>query len=368
MSVVISEERTQQAAPGGERLLGDAARAAESSHARLAGLLTDIFLPDAHRASDRTRAVMARLFDQLVGAVEADLRAILTPHFEGEAPDVAAVLASERVAIALPILHETGLLRDTDLVQLLLVRAEEHRVVLGLRRIAESGLDPAPVLSPPDDVVAAAADHALRLAENDRIDAAYEPVLAASDLPADLLRRVIWRVAAALRDYLVRARNVDPAVADRHIAAAGAALLAAHDADATLEAAALRLATRWRELGSDDDARLHHALRQGRFVLFAAMLAVRAGIDVDTATAMAADSDIARLAVLLRAVGVGRDTAVMILFEMAAIHGLEEQRLIACADAYGRLDPAAARAALMPPPLDPGYRSALAALAVERAP
>ncbi|WP_414899658.1 DUF2336 domain-containing protein [Sphingomonas flavalba] len=368
MSVVISDERTQQAAPAGERLLGDAARAAESSHARLSGLLTDMFLPDAHRANDRTRAVMARLFDQLVGAVEADLRAILTPHFESEAPDVAVVLASERVTIALPILHETGLLRDAELVQLLLARTEEHRIVLGLRRIAESGLDPAPALAPPDDVVAAAADHALRLAENDRIDAAYEPVMAASDLPAALLRRVVWRVAAALRDYLVRVRNVAPEVADRHIAAAGAALLAAHDADATLEAAALRLAARWRELGVDDDARLHHALRQGRFVLFAAMLAVRAGIGVELATAMAADRDIARLAVLLRGVGVDRDTAVMALFEMAAIHGLPEQRLIACSDAYDRLDPAVARASLQPPSLDPGYRSAVAALAVERTP
>ena len=359
---VLPNDGNRDGAPGAERLLADAMRAAQGAHDRLANVLIDFFLPDAHRASDRTRATMARLLDQLVGALEADLRASLAEDF-ADSPSLAAALNSGRVAIAMPILARSKILRDGDLIGLLLARAEEHRIVAGLLRIAEADAGdelPAPPLI--DDPETLADDTALRLAEARRFDRSHEAAIDPRDLPADLLHRLLWWIAAALRDYMVRVHDEDAARVDQAIVVAATARLTGHDEGEAMDALAMRLARRWHMLGVDSDIRLHDALRHGRFALFVAMLAVRGGIAHDVSRAMAADPGIERLAVLLKATAVGRDVAVSILFEMAAINGLPEPLLIDCVDDLAALHPADAREAIRPWRLDRGYRSAVADL------
>ncbi|ODU20739.1 MAG: hypothetical protein ABS87_09460 [Sphingomonas sp. SCN 67-18] len=349
-------------APGGERLLADAASAAHGAPERLSAVLTDLFLPDAHRPTDRQRSVMTLLLAGLARQVERALRDALAPMFDAEAaPELVAALDSARTEIAAPILARARILRDRELVALLLARAEEYRIVSGLRRIAEAGLDRI------DDAAAAdaadAEEAALLNAESRRFDRFHEPVIDSRDLPAEVLHRLVWRVAAALRDYMVRVQRIDPAMADGAAMAAANRLLSAHDEGEAIEAAAMRFARHLNGAGRADDAALVRALHLGRFALFVALMAVRAGIDHGAAFAMATDPGIGRLALLLRAIGVADDAATGILFEMAAINGLPEDRLAERIEDCRAIAPDAAGEAIRPWRLDDGYRAAMAELA-----
>lgn len=351
-------------APGGDRLLADAAGAAHGVQDRLAAVLVDLFLPDAYRPTDRQRSVMTRLLTGLVAQVESDLRVALVPQFEAEAwPELVAALATTRVEIAAPLLARARLLRDEELIALLLARAEEYRIVTGLRRIAAAGIDGVPDST---ETTADAHEIALLAAESRRFDRFHEPVIDSRDLPAEILHRLLWRVAAALRDYMVRVQRIDPAQADRAISAAANRSLAVHDEGGTIDAAAMRFARHLDARGGADDAALIRALHLGRFTLFVALLAVRAGLEHDIAFAMATDPGGDRLAVLLRAIGVERDAVAGILFEMAAINGLAEDRLAEQLDDCMAMTVDSAVEAIRPWRLDRGYRAAIAEMAAAR--
>lgn len=360
MSVAIRDGGAE-AAPGAGRLLAAAARAALSAADRDANLAVDFFLPAGGRPSDAARAGMSRLFDQLVGGIEADLRAALGPRIEEQWPAAAAALASPRVPIALPILDRAGLLRDAGLIAFLAGRAATYRMVAGLRPVAEMGNDPVAGTGQAADLLAA--DRALMLAEARRTDAAYEPAIDQRDVPAELFHRLVWRIAAALRDYLVRLHDVPAALADRLISDIGRAIADAHDEGETIDAAAIRLARAFAEQGGIEDRRLLDAWTRGRVELVAALLAPLGGIPYDHALAALRDAAPDRLALLLKASGVGRDAALAILVQHAAINGVGEPRLIDCVDDFSVLEPAAAREAVEAWRLDEGYRQALAALA-----
>ena len=198
---------------------------------------------------------------------------------------------------------------------------------------------------------------ALVIAESRRFDRIEEPELVHEDLPAELLERLAWRVAAALRRYLVAKRGLEAAEADGAIAAAVGDLLAGHDEGKALDAAAHRLARRLNAGGGIDDARLRAALDGGRLALFVALISVRAGLDPAAGFELALDPAGARLAVLLRAAGVERATAVSILLDLVA---LDDAALASLVDDFDSLPVAAAIEALRPWRLAAGYRAAIA--------
>lgn len=340
---------------GADRLLADAAHAAHDASARLAAALIDLFLHDAHRPTDRQRATMTRMLGALIAGIEGALRMSLIEALGDLAPPALAV---PRIVIAVPILERARTLRDGDLVALLLARSEEHRIVDALKRIAEADPDPPAALSS-EAIGDAALDQALLRAENRRIDRFGEPTLGQGDLSAELLHRLVWRIAAALRHYLLEVGRIDDVLVDDALIASVTGILTRHDEGETVEARAMQLA---RAIPLDDE-RLRAALDASRFSLFVAMLAVRAGVDHGAAFAMATDPAIGRLTVLLRATGVERDTAAAILFEMAAINGLSEDALGDRVDDFSALGVDEARAAIRLWRLDRGYRSSIAELA-----
>lgn len=351
-------------APGAERLLSDAASAARGADDRLSAALIDLFLPEPHRPSDRQRHVMTQYLEKLVDDVEADLRhRLLMLPAEGVPAALIEAIGTARIEIAAPILARANVLRDTALVALLLTRAEEERIVAMLRRAAESGSDTSTDDGSPfeaSDAKGARLEMALLIAESRRFDRFNRPAIAAGDLPAEIEHRLVWLVAAALRDYMIRVHAIEPVRADDMIVAAVNAALGAHDEGATIEAAAMRVARHLRKRGLDGDAALVRVLRQGRFTLFVAILAVRARIDHSTAVAMASDPEGARLTVLLRAIGAGNETAAAILLDLAPAGA--ESRVEDHVANFEALTPDAAIEAIRPWRLDGAYRAAIADL------
>lgn len=356
MASIAREENGPPPPTGAERLLADAAFAAREADARVSAALNDLFVPDRHRPSDRQRAAIARMLDALVEDLESDLRIGLIERLGDAVPPAIGVA---RIAIARPIFDRAGVLRDRDLVALLLARAEEHRIAEGIRRIGEADPDPGRpgLLALPPEL-----EMPFLIAESRRVDGLGEPTLSARDLPVDLLHRTIWWAAAALRDYLDRAAILDPAARDEALTAGVFERLASHDEGETLEGAAMRVALN----GPADDETLFEAFRSGHFSLFVATLAVRARVDYGSAFIMATDPSIGALAVVLRAIDASTEVAASILLQMAAINGLDEAKLEERVNDYLDLELEAAREAVRPWRLDRAFRAAIADIGRER--
>lgn len=346
----------ESAPTGPDRLLVEAAQVARYADARLTAALNDLFLPDFVRPTDSQRAAMANMLDRLVTEIDLDLRAGLLARLGDSAP---AVLGVDRIPILRPIFDRAGVLRDRDLVSLLLCRVEEHRICQAIRRVADVNPGPAPQIQldiPPEQ------EAPLLLAENRRSGSHGEANLTIRDLPADMLHKLLWWSGAALRDYLERSTTLDSAARDEALAAVVAARLSTHDEGQTLEAAAMRVAITL----PGGDAMLLELFRAGRFSLFVAMLAVRARIDFAPAFLLAADPGIGALAVVLRAIGATTEVAAPILLQMAAINRLSESKLEERVNDFLDLDQAAAQDAVRPWRMDRAFRHAIADIGRER--
>lgn len=352
------DHQGRTAAPlGAERMLADAARAAQGGRKRLAALV-DLFLPESMRLSDHQRVTIKRFISRLVGAIEHDLRQrLISDHAARFSVEAVAAIGSARVSIALPVLERARALHDVELVSLLLARVEEQRLANTLRGRATDGGRLVEALLADEDKRVSEAAMALLIAESRRFFVFDEPVLSRTDLPADLQYRLVWWVAAALRDYLTRQHHIDPAQADAALTDAASASLSGYDEGETLEAAALQLAYAMAERGWLDDAVLLAACEEGRLGLFVAMLAVRAGLDFESARGLSLPPHGERLMALLRAIGVKREAAGAIAMTLGTADIGEQMAL------FDDLDHERAQAALQPWQIDAGYRQAIAALA-----
>ena len=247
------------------------------------------------------------------------------------------------------------------------VVVDEHRLVAGLNRATLGEGASATVLI--DELIGhsdpgvAHAAMALLIAESRRFDSFGDPIVARTDLPAELQHRLIWWAAAALREYMVGQHGLDPVIADAALVATATAMLAGYDEGETLEGRAFELALRLHRRSSIDDSLLERALAEGRLSLFTAALALRAGVEVASAWEMVVDGDGSRLAVLLRAIGCSREAAGAIMVRLASVNARAEAEIAGRMDAFDALARDEAADAMRPWRLDADYRRAIAGLA-----
>ena len=326
---------------------------------RFAVAAADLLLPDQARLTEWQRLTAAALLARLVHGVEDELRVRLAARFEGH-DAVHAALSSARVPIALPILERAGVLRDSDLGNVLVRRVEEHR--FWKAHAPQEGADYLFELVRDTDEEVAAEAMELVIARSRRFDRFQEPDMGQVDLPAELQHKLVWLIAAALRHYIVQQHGLG--AVDGIIEEEASALIAGHDEGAILEARAMRLARRLRHLGRLDGGALVRILSEGMLPLFIAGLATLAGLEHGAAWEVIADPRGRGPAILLRAAGLERAEAAQILL-LANSHGplvsgAEEGATAVQLDLFDSLDRASADDVLRLWRADPGYRASVA--------
>ncbi|ATE63059.1 DUF2336 domain-containing protein [Rhizorhabdus dicambivorans] len=358
----LEDERQSwgQPAAGTARWLSDAARALDSVDHRVDRAASDLFHDAAIALSDQHRAQIGQLLRAMIGAIEDELRLRVADALGDERPELVAALGSAGVAIALPLLERTHLLREPGLVAAMLRRVDEHRLAVMLGRDSPYHVaDLAQRLLDLGDADIAAATMALLIAESRRYDQFGDPALARTDLPLAPHRQLLWAVAAALRHYLVRQHALPDSRADLLLAGAVGALLAEHDEADTLEGRAAALAGLLGARGLLDDKLLADALEEGWLALFTAAVAQRAGIDPPGVWSMIADPTGMMLGTVLRAIDCAREAAVTMLWRIGSAEGAEEDVIVARAEAFDALDQREAAEAVLIWRLDPNYRRAV---------
>ncbi len=358
MGLEDERQEREQAAPS--RWLTDAARALDTVENRVDRAASELFDGGAPGLSDQHRAQIAQLMRALIGAIEDDLRIRLAESLADEPrPELLAALGST-TPIAPALLERTRLLREADLVAAMLRRVDEHRLALMLGRDSPYHVaDLAQRLLDLGEADIAEATMALLVAESRRYDQFGDPALARTDLPSGAHRKLLWAVAAALRHYLIRHHAMPDSQADLLLAGAVRALLAEHDENDTLDGRADGLAELLARAELIDDRLLADALEEGWLALFTAAIAQRAGIDSAGVWSMITDPSGMMLGTVLRAIGCEREAAVTMLWRIGSAEGIDEEVLIARADAFDRLDRREAAEAVLIWRLDPNYRRAV---------
>lgn len=342
-----------------QALVVRAARAAARADADLAVAITDFFLIDTARLDERTRHALGETVRGVVGVVEVALRRHAARLLAGRgAPERAEALLT-RGPDAMARLLRAGVLRDAELMEELLARVRLSLIAAALP-MASAGPDEPSLLArlagAPDLVVARAAQ-ALLAAENRGRAAWEEGDYASTELPAALHQRLVWWVAAAIREG-------DEDAVDRAVVEAALRAIASHDEGERVDAVAMRLARAIDPRADELPDLLVEAIGDRRPAFFAALLAHALDMPHDRARALMLDPEGDRLWLALRAVGVDRTAIARIGLALSDADAARDIEALADQlDAIAAVVPADARAALAPLSLHRDYRAAIAALA-----
>lgn len=351
MAEAVSSRRERKS--DAARLLLAAARE------RFAVAATDLLLPDQARLTEWQRLTATGLLGRLVRSIEDDLRLRLAARFEGHEA-LHAALSSAHVPIALPILERAQALRDAELTTVLVRRVEEHRFWKGRADPQREEYLFSLVRDADENVAAEAME--LVIARSRRFDRFQEPTMGRVELPAELQHKLIWVVAAALRQYIVQQHQVG--AVDAAVEAAAGSIIAAYDEGVTLEALAMRLSRRLHRDGRLDGAALARIIEDGMLPFFIAGLSVLCNLDQAATWEVLSDPRGRGPALLLRAAAVGRDESAAILLALnsrgALFSGAEGEVAAGQLELYDTIDEASAQEVLRLWQAHPAYRASVA--------
>lgn len=342
------------------RLLSRAAAMEGRARRRLSFAIDDFFIPEDGQLDDRLRALLGLTLAALVDLVERDIRGQAARALAG---DPAATALTDGAPV-LDRLIDAGMLRDVDLLGELIDRLRLDLLAdLLPAAVPEEGEGASLMaqLAANGDEAVAAATRALMTAETRRRGFFDTGRYDRTDLPAELHHRLVWCVAAVIRE------QAGPGAADRAIGEAAARSLAAHDEGDRVESAAIRLASAIDARPAELAMLLIHTLAERRLTLFVALLARALGADFTAVREVVVDDASDRLWLALRAVGLDRAAIARIGVQRghagspAAIEALADQ-----IDAVAAIAPDAARGALTSLNLPADFRAAVLALEERR--
>jgi len=325
--------------------------------------IADLLRTDAAGMTDQERLLIEDILARLIDDVEADLRRQLAETLAETGlsmPSLTRLLIQDDIAIARPLLEHSTLLHDDDLIALIRQRGDEHRMLVAMRPALSEAVSDALVEYASADVIttllcnrdAALSRQALAylVAESRRIDQFRKPLLARADLPAPLAYRLYWWVSGALRRHILERFELDEAMLQTAIRRANDNALVELSEQSSTQAAAESLVQRMADNAELSFGFLLNALRQRRVPVFVAGLAHLAQVEFRTAWMVFSDPDPESLAILARAVGMGKHDFIPIhLLVQSARQGERAQSTAVVqriTDLFEAIDPDRARAAL----------------------
>ncbi|MGN6849315.1 MAG: DUF2336 domain-containing protein [Sphingomicrobium sp.] len=324
------------------------APARAAGRGRLATVRRDFFLDPAKRLTEQERALMTAMLHCLVGDVASAIRAAL-PAGNTAANDEGDAALTDRLAAS-------GLLDEAGLMALLLRSADEERIATAAR--ARSGRREARVLQglvSHDYGAVAAAAMALILARGRRRDRFGQCLLAYDDLSLASAESLVHAVAAVLRREVAGSQGLPSA--DLELAAASDRVLESHDEERGIEALTAGLVHFLDESGGLTDELILAAANEGEVGFVAEVLALRAGIETESAMGELLSGNSGHVMALLRVAGMSRTLCAGLLAGIGDLIGIADAG--AAISAFDRMSEGEVQAARSWLVTSPGYRAAL---------
>jgi len=242
--------------------------------------------------NDRMRSNALQYLRSVVGQLEQQICVIATREFD-VAQDVLQKIANGGEGQSYRLLADSGLLRTTEIVQHLFIKAQQSELAARLlQKISQQDLEATLTrhLDHQDPVVAEAA-MGLLVAQSKTTGTAGEISASLADLSAEIAYAFAWPVTASLARL--------SGLSGPQLQQATERFLAAHDESAGVARKASRLAQLVEQSGTAED-NIPHPMRDG-LSLFIARLARQTGLTSDQIVSFTAEPNMARFVVAMRA-------------------------------------------------------------------
>lgn len=327
----------------------------------LIAAVSDLFFDKNEVLSDRERALMSDILRQIIHDVEMSVRRELANRLVKmkDAPhDLVITLANDDIEVAHPILIESDILHDADLVEIIQHRTMQHQLAIAMRKNLSESVTEALVEAGNHDVIKTMLEnpnaHMSRttmeylVEQAKRMDTYQNPLLRRPELEPELAKRMYWWVSAALRQHIVEHFDVDPNELDATIESTVQEVMTAEAPSSGSKP--LELAQQLENEGRITPDLMVKVLRQGEVPLFEAMFSKRSGLRLKLLRRLMFEPGGEALAVACKGIDIPKsDFATIFMLTRKARSGtgvMNPRELTRVLALYDRVRPEAARAML----------------------
>ena len=211
----------------GEFLLSLARDKSGKRRQLLAETISDLFTGKNRVLSERERTLMFDILQKMPHNTEMDVRRIIAEQLSElpDAPhDLITLLANDDIQVAFSILHDSAVLEDEDLIEVIRHRAQEYHLAIAARNKVSQDVSGALVETGDESVITTLLNNSSSVTsqttleflveESKRVDAYQKPILHRDDLDPDLAKRMYLWVTAALRKFILENFELDKTVLD----------------------------------------------------------------------------------------------------------------------------------------------------------
>ena len=294
------------------------------SRGMLTATIGDLFTKQDKVLTERERALMSDILRKLIHDCEMAVRRDLAERL-AKAPnpphDLIVVLANDDIEVAEPILMQSEVLRDTELIRVIRHRTQQHQLAIAMRRslsehvsdaLVETGnVDVVKTLLENQDAQISEATMEYLAEESRRVDTYQEPLLNRGDLKQELAERMYHWVSAALRSHILENFDIEPSRLDDQLEDVAQAIARdpeQHQAEPDEARPATVLARRLVEKRKVTPDFLIQVLRQGEIRLFEALFGQMSGLKAPRLQGVLYDSGGEGLAIACRAMEMPKPT------------------------------------------------------------
>ncbi len=263
---------------------------------RLVQIVGDLFFDTDIVLRDAERNIMSDILRQLIHDVEMKVRQQLAMRMadENDAPrELVSALANDQIEVAHPILTQSTILQDMELIEIVQHRTYGHQLAIAMRETVSEAVSDALIDTGNVDVIKTLLENEnadisgkameYLVEQSEKIDDIQVPLINRNDLGPDLAKRMYWWVSAALRKHIVEHYSIDEAGLDDKIQDTILDILGIPGGGTgEINTAPLRKSQELAEKLHDADAitpqLMIQTLRQGEVVLFEDLLSQVTGL------------------------------------------------------------------------------------------
>lgn len=326
----------------------------------LVAAVSDLFFNNKDVLTDREKALMTDILRQIIHDVEMSVRRELAERLadhKGAPHDLILALANDDIEVAHPLLIQSDILHDFDLVEIIHHRTLEHQLAIAMRKSLTESVTDALVETGNEDVVAKMIENPnARISkstmeylvdQSKRVDTYQNPLLKRPDLEPELAKKMYWWVSAALRQHIVKNFQVDAMELDETLESTVKNVIDRHSGAANAEPSKpVKLAERLAEDGKVTPRMLVQVLRQGEVPLFEAMFGKMSGLRPRLLRRMLFEPGGEALAILCKAIQIEKTDFASIFMLSRKAHNNDRvtnpQELKRILDLFDRIQPDAA--------------------------
>jgi uncharacterized protein (DUF2336 family) len=334
----------------------------------------DLFFAQNETLTEQERSSMTEILRQLIHDVEISVRRALADRLAEQpmAPrDLVLALANDEIEVAHPLLVNSGVLEDMDLIEIIRNRTLEHQLAIAIRKSVSETVCDALVETENTDVIKTLLEnpHAQISAktmeylveQSRRVDSYQNPLLNRPDLDADLAKRMYWWVSAALRMHILENYEIDSSELDETMEATVKDLT--NEPQTMQLSKAVELAEKLGEERQITPALMLKVLRDGEVALFVALFSKFTGVRLQLVHRMMFEQGGEGLCIACKGVGMDKSTFASIYVLTRKARGRDQvshlNDMAGILNLYGRIKTEAAGMLLKKWQRDPHFLRAI---------